>query len=128
MNDPPVACPGGPAELYDQSLLPKPDEGRPRPARSRHRPLHFREDTTGTINPPASQDIEENFDLTNISDNEEPPVPRARGSQYADDLGSTVNTDPLMVTQSSQKQPSSADVKFFFPKCKGESMSCTMCK
>lgn len=114
----------------DQALL--------HPTRSRRLPLRFRGGSSGPGDmPPQAQlatsapveEAEENFDLAGVSSGEEPSVPRARGHHYTDDLQSTAATDPLMTTQSSQKQAaSSADVAFFFTKRKGEPSSCVVCQ
>lgn len=94
-----------------------------RPARSRRLPLRFRAGDTA-----LPEEEEENFDLSNVNSDEEPAIPRANGAEYADDLQTSMTPDPLMTTQSSQKQASSADVMFFFPKRKGEPTTCTVCQ
>lgn len=133
----PVANGPQPAAVHDGPTGPTPAEHGVDAARSRRPPLRFREDVSGRPAPHVPQvdeEPEETFDLANVSgtdEDEEPPVPRARGSQFANDPVSTTTSDPLMTTQSSQKQsstPSSADVAFFFPKRKGEPTSCTVCQ
>lgn len=105
-----------------------------RPARPHHPPLHFQNFLFGAVDAPPlnptpqnNEELEENFNLANISSNEdeEPPLPRAHRGHPADNLQLTMATDPLMNTQVSQKQAaSSTDVTFFFPKLSGQPMSC----
>ncbi|KIK12421.1 hypothetical protein PISMIDRAFT_18759 [Pisolithus microcarpus 441] len=117
-----------------------------RPARARRLPCRYEDASnltadTPTAATPASDSLptlrdavndEETFNIDDISADEEEPISRSRGCRVLDDRQSPLNTttsDPLMTTQTSRnRQVTTADVLFFFTKCKGKDTVCNECQ
>ena len=104
------------------------------PGCAHHLPHRFHGPTPPNSNGPitAFSEASETFNLDGISENdeddEEPPIPRARGDILMDTIRSTPVTDPLMTDTRTNTPGTSADVHFFFMKTKGEESVCNHCR
>ncbi|KIJ21092.1 hypothetical protein PAXINDRAFT_6873 [Paxillus involutus ATCC 200175] len=113
--------------------------------RNRRPPQRFRDPEVPAIGtpppdePPPKAEFFNLDDVSNVDeedndteDEDEPPIPRAWALHNAGGMPlNTVTqaTDPLMMdTQTQSQNRSSADVHFFFTKCKGEGSVCNCCK